>query len=95
MLLYASKHHDIKTVVNLSGRYDLKAGIEERLGKDYLERITNDGFIEVKTRSGKVRARHNHNHELSCSMPAKLLEFRIQIMKIYKFFVSIYETHTH
>jgi len=47
VLLYASKHHDIKTVVNLSGRYDLKAGLEERLGKDYLERIMKDGFIDV------------------------------------------------
>ncbi|KAJ1439864.1 Serine aminopeptidase, S33 [Sesbania bispinosa] len=50
VLLYASKYHDIKTVVNLSGRYDLKAGIEERLGKDYLERIRKDGFIDVKKR---------------------------------------------
>nr|KYP46179.1 Putative uncharacterized protein YDL057W family [Cajanus cajan] len=48
VLLYASKYHDIKTVVNLSGRYDLKEGIEERLGKDYLERIRKDGFIDVK-----------------------------------------------
>ncbi|KAL5149411.1 hypothetical protein HKD37_13G036243 [Glycine soja] len=47
VLLYASKHHDIKTVVNLSGRYDLKAGLEERLGKDYLERIRKDRFIDV------------------------------------------------
>ncbi|XP_061361497.1 uncharacterized protein LOC133305331 [Gastrolobium bilobum] len=51
VLLYASKYHDIKTVVNLSGRYELKAGIEERLGKDYMERIRKDGFIDVK-RSG-------------------------------------------
>ncbi|AES65449.2 esterase/lipase/thioesterase family protein [Medicago truncatula] len=54
VLLYASKYHDIKTAVNLSGRYDLKAGIEERLGKDYLERITNEGFIDVKTKSGSL-----------------------------------------
>lgn len=53
VLLYASKYHDIKTVVNLSGRYDLKAGIEERLGKDYLERIRKDGFIDVM-RSGNL-----------------------------------------
>ncbi|XP_022639670.1 uncharacterized protein LOC106769539 isoform X2 [Vigna radiata var. radiata] len=51
VLLYASKYHDIKTVINISGRYDLKAGIEERLGKDYLERIRKDGFIDVM-RSG-------------------------------------------
>ncbi|MED6174012.1 hypothetical protein PIB30_064925 [Stylosanthes scabra] len=52
VLLYASKYHDVKLVVNLSGRYDLKAGIEERLGKDYMERIKKDGFIDVTRRSG-------------------------------------------
>ncbi|KAF7837897.1 alpha/beta hydrolase domain-containing protein isoform X2 [Senna tora] len=50
VLLYASKYHDIKTVVNLSGRYDLKSGIEERLGKDFMERIKKDGFIDVKNK---------------------------------------------
>ncbi|XP_004507941.1 uncharacterized protein [Cicer arietinum] len=48
VLLYASKYHDVKAVVNLSGRYDLKAGVEERLGQDYMERIREDGFIDVK-----------------------------------------------
>jgi hypothetical protein len=52
-LLYASKYHDIKTVVNISGRYNLKAGIQECLGKDYLERIKKDGFIDVNKSSGK------------------------------------------
>ncbi|KAK2395601.1 alpha/beta-Hydrolases superfamily protein [Trifolium repens] len=52
VLLYASIYHDIKSVVNLSGRYDLKEGIEERLGKDYLERIKKDSFIDVRTRTG-------------------------------------------
>jgi len=60
VLLYASKYHDIKTVVNLSGRYDLKAGIEERLGKDYLERIWKDGFIDVKRSSGKSFTQANN-----------------------------------
>ncbi|KAI5402511.1 hypothetical protein KIW84_050217 [Lathyrus oleraceus] len=48
MLLYALKYNDVKTVVNISGRYHLKAGIEERLGKNYMERIKEDGFIDVK-----------------------------------------------
>lgn len=47
VLLYASKYHDIRTVVNVSGRYDLGRGIEERLGKDFLERVKKDGFIDV------------------------------------------------
>ncbi|QHO06902.1 uncharacterized protein DS421_14g458900 [Arachis hypogaea] len=51
VLLYASKYDDVKLVVNISGRYDLKTGVEERLGKDYIERIKKDGFIDVKNRS--------------------------------------------
>lgn len=54
VLLYASKYHDIKTVANLSGRYDLKAGLEDRLGNNFLERIRKEGFIELKTKSGSV-----------------------------------------
>ncbi|KAL2547912.1 alpha/beta-hydrolase superfamily protein [Forsythia ovata] len=57
VLLYASKYHDIHAVVNVSGRYDLKRGIEERLGKDFLERITKDGFIDVKSSMGEVNYR--------------------------------------
>ncbi|GAU34787.1 hypothetical protein TSUD_205910 [Trifolium subterraneum] len=54
VLLYASKYHDIKTVANLSGRYDLKAGLEDRLGKDFIERIRKEGFIELKTKSDTI-----------------------------------------
>jgi hypothetical protein len=49
VLLYASKYHDVKAVVNLSGRYDMKTGIEARLGNDYMKRIKEDGFIDVKS----------------------------------------------
>ncbi|XP_013625613.1 PREDICTED: uncharacterized protein LOC106331754 isoform X1 [Brassica oleracea var. oleracea] len=48
VLLYASKYHDIRNVINLSGRYDLKKGITERLGEDFLETIKQQGFIDVK-----------------------------------------------
>ncbi|KAB5514201.1 hypothetical protein DKX38_028107 [Salix brachista] len=54
VLLYASKYHDISTVFNVSGRYDLKRGIEERIGKDFMEKIKQDGFIDVKNRTGSV-----------------------------------------
>ncbi|RZB64991.1 hypothetical protein D0Y65_041164 [Glycine soja] len=50
VLLFASKYSDIKTMVNLSEHYDMKAGIGEPFGKDYLERIRKDGFIDVKKR---------------------------------------------
>jgi hypothetical protein len=54
VLLYASKYHDFKTVVNLAGRYDLKRGLEGHLGKDFMERIRKEGFIEVKTAAGNL-----------------------------------------
>ncbi|XP_028195844.1 uncharacterized protein LOC114380913 isoform X5 [Glycine soja] len=50
-LLYASKYHDIKTIVNLSGCHDLKVGLENRFGKDFLERLRKEGFIEFKAES--------------------------------------------
>ncbi|XP_009149895.1 uncharacterized protein LOC103873226 [Brassica rapa] len=49
VLLYASKYHDISNVINLSGRYDLKKGIRERLGEDFLENIKEQGFIDVNS----------------------------------------------
>ncbi|KZV28515.1 hypothetical protein F511_15595 [Dorcoceras hygrometricum] len=54
VLLYASKYHDIPAVVNVSGRYDLKRGLEERLGKNFSERLNKDGYIDIKTRTGEV-----------------------------------------
>nr|XP_043625307.1 uncharacterized protein LOC122596744 [Erigeron canadensis] len=54
VVLYASLHHDILTVVNVSGRYKMDRGIGERLGKDYLERAKKDGFIDIKSKTGKV-----------------------------------------
>ncbi|XP_068343614.1 uncharacterized protein [Pyrus communis] len=54
VLLYASKYHDIRTVVNLSGRYDLKKGIAQQFGKDFMEIIKKEGFIDVKTKTGSV-----------------------------------------
>ncbi|KAK9947983.1 hypothetical protein M0R45_003575 [Rubus argutus] len=47
VLLYASKYHDVPTVVEASARYDLKKGIEERLGKDFMQRIKKEGFIDI------------------------------------------------
>ncbi|CAA2992169.1 Hypothetical predicted protein [Olea europaea subsp. europaea] len=53
VLLYASKYHDIPSVVNVSGRYDLKRGIEQRLGKEVLERIERDGYVNIKNKKGE------------------------------------------
>ncbi|KAF8034132.1 hypothetical protein BT93_C0415 [Corymbia citriodora subsp. variegata] len=57
VLLYASKYHDIHTVVNVSGRYDLKAGIEGRFGKEFMQKIKEDGFFDVKNKSGTISYR--------------------------------------
>ncbi|KAL4022231.1 hypothetical protein IC575_015958 [Cucumis melo] len=57
VLLYASKYRDIHTVVNISGRFNLDKGIEGRLGRDFLQRIKQKGYIDVKNRRGKFEYR--------------------------------------
>ncbi|KAL5572466.1 hypothetical protein UlMin_022063 [Ulmus minor] len=57
VLLYASRYHDVSTVVNVCGRYDLKRGIVECLGEDFLERIKEKGYIEIKDKKGNVNYR--------------------------------------
>ncbi|KAL6584034.1 hypothetical protein OROMI_003323 [Orobanche minor] len=57
ILLYASKYHDIPAVINVSGRYDLKGGTEERYGKDMWERLTKDGYIDVYSKTGELEYR--------------------------------------
>ncbi|KAF2302707.1 hypothetical protein GH714_001300 [Hevea brasiliensis] len=48
------KYSDISSVVNVSGRYDLNRGIEERLGKDFMEKIKQEGFFDVKNKTEDV-----------------------------------------
>lgn len=57
VLLYASRYNDVQTIVNVAGRFDLKRGIEGRLGKDFLEKIKQYGFIDVRNRRGKLEYR--------------------------------------
>nr|XP_004239164.1 uncharacterized protein LOC101253588 isoform X2 [Solanum lycopersicum] len=52
VLLYASMHHDVQTVINLSGCYNLKEGIAEHLGKDFEAAIKKYGYIDVKNVAG-------------------------------------------
>ncbi|RAL52873.1 hypothetical protein DM860_007641 [Cuscuta australis] len=54
VLLYASKYKDVPIVVNIAGRYNLERGIEGRLGKNYLEKIKQDGYIDVRNKRGRV-----------------------------------------
>ncbi|CAO2816682.1 unnamed protein product [Amaranthus hypochondriacus] len=57
VLLYAAKYHGVPRVINISGRFDLKKGIEGRLGKNYLKRIVDTGFIDVFSKTGKFQYR--------------------------------------
>ncbi|KAL6577523.1 hypothetical protein OROMI_009851 [Orobanche minor] len=57
VLLYASKYHDIPSVINVSGRYDLSRGLEERYGKDMWEKLKKNGYIDVKTKTGELEYR--------------------------------------
>lgn len=54
VILYAAKYNDVHTVVNIAGRFNLERGMEGRLGKDYLQRIKKDGFIDVRNKRGKA-----------------------------------------
>ena len=52
VLLYASKYHDVPRVINVSGRYKTEGGVQERLGKGFLQKVKEDGFIDVKGKTG-------------------------------------------
>lgn len=51
ILLYASKFKEVHTIVNASGRLDLKEGLDNVLGADFLEKI-EAGPLDVKDKSG-------------------------------------------
>ncbi|KAB1219817.1 hypothetical protein CJ030_MR3G009459 [Morella rubra] len=53
VLLYASMFNDISIVINISGRFNLERGMEGPLGKDFLQRIKQKGFIDVRNKRGK------------------------------------------
>ncbi|KAF8696703.1 hypothetical protein HU200_036328 [Digitaria exilis] len=54
VVLYASIYGDVPMVVNLSGRFYLEKGVKERLGKEFMDRINKEGYIDVLNKSGKV-----------------------------------------
>ncbi|KAF5776196.1 putative feruloyl esterase [Helianthus annuus] len=54
VLLYASKYHDVYRVINVCGRYNTVEGVEERLGKGFLQKVKENGFIDVKSKTGEV-----------------------------------------
>ena len=48
VLLYALNYHDIHHVINVSRSYKTEGGMEDRLGKRYLQKMKEYGFIDVK-----------------------------------------------
>ncbi|XP_062210218.1 uncharacterized protein LOC133911815 isoform X2 [Phragmites australis] len=52
VILYASMHRDIPSVINMSGRFNLERGIGDRFGNDYMEKINQHGFIDVGDKTG-------------------------------------------
>ncbi|KAG0538185.1 hypothetical protein BDA96_03G213300 [Sorghum bicolor] len=57
VILYASIYNDVSKIVNLSGRFDLKQGIEERIGEGSIDRINKEGYLDVKDKSEHVNYR--------------------------------------
>ncbi|BAB32948.1 esterase/lipase/thioesterase family protein-like [Oryza sativa Japonica Group] len=55
--LYASIYDDVRLVINVSGRFDLEKGIEERIGEGSIDRINKEGYLDVKDKSGNVQYR--------------------------------------
>uniref|UniRef100_A0A0E0JKE0 BAAT/Acyl-CoA thioester hydrolase C-terminal domain-containing protein n=1 Tax=Oryza punctata TaxID=4537 RepID=A0A0E0JKE0_ORYPU len=55
--LYASIYDDVHLVINVSGRFDLEKGIEERIGEGSISRINKQGYLDVKDKSGNIRYR--------------------------------------
>jgi hypothetical protein len=75
VLLYASKYNDVHAVVNISGRFNLEKGMDGRLGKDFLLRLKQHGYIDVFNRKGKrlhvILSYANRSLSLYCSLIAK------------------------
>lgn len=57
VLLYASMYHDVSIIVNISGRFALERGIDGRLGKNFMQRIKKDGYIDVRNKKGEFEYR--------------------------------------
>ncbi|GJV09596.1 putative reverse transcriptase domain-containing protein [Tanacetum coccineum] len=88
VVLYASVHHDILIVVKVSGRYKMDRGIEERLGKDYIERAKKDGFIDIKSKTvhckacNLLKARESENFSTLSSLKRMYKLYRHKDMRL-------------
>mmetsp|Transcript_9660 Transcript_9660/g.29336 ORF Transcript_9660/g.29336 Transcript_9660/m.29336 type:complete len:257 (+) Transcript_9660:114-884(+) len=47
VLLYGAKYDDVDRIVNVCGRFDLRNGVEERIGKHNLKTLESEGKVVV------------------------------------------------
>ncbi|XP_062180272.1 uncharacterized protein LOC133884746 [Phragmites australis] len=57
VLLYASMYHDVPIIVNISARFALERGIDGRLGKNFMQKMKKDGYIDVSNKKGEFEYR--------------------------------------
>lgn len=57
VLLYASKYKDVEVIVNISGRFNLERGMKERLGKNFRQKIEEQGYVDVTDTYGNIEYR--------------------------------------
>ncbi|XP_078167931.1 putative uncharacterized protein YDL057W isoform X1 [Carex rostrata] len=77
VLLYASMYDDIKMILNLSGRFDLRTGIKKRLGEEFMQIIEKDGYIDVKDSKGIYRVtKHGLMDRLNTDMTREVTKIK-------------------
>ena len=56
VLLYGSMYDDVGAIINISGRFTLRDGLEQYLGKNFMERIKRDGYLDLKKENGNAES---------------------------------------
>eukprot|EP00238_Polyblepharides_amylifera_P004161 CAMPEP_0196594916 /NCGR_PEP_ID=MMETSP1081-20130531/79650_1 /TAXON_ID=36882 /ORGANISM="Pyramimonas amylifera, Strain CCMP720" /LENGTH=233 /DNA_ID=CAMNT_0041919317 /DNA_START=272 /DNA_END=970 /DNA_ORIENTATION=- len=63
VLLYGAKYGDVPVVVNVSGRFNMRRGIEERFGVKGMATLESEGWLEQHDFKGKYKITKNSIHE--------------------------------
>jgi hypothetical protein len=51
VILYASMYQGIPSVINICERFNLKHGIGDRFGNDYMDHMNKHGFIDMRDKT--------------------------------------------
>jgi len=80
VLLYGSQYQDVGVIINVSGRYHMKRGIDERFGPENMKKIEEEGFIlqndrlgEYKVTKESIEERLNLDMSIVANVRAKVL----------------------